>query len=229
MDPDGTLSGMKQDWNERARTDAEFFIAKTQDPKAFDASAADDLANLLEGIESSVTADARVLDLGCGIGRLIKPLAPRVAELHGVDVSGEMIERARTYLADIPNVTLSENNGSDLSGLKTGMFDVAYSYLMFQHIPDSDIVEMYLREVNRVLKPGAAFKFQIDGRGDRIFWRVYRALRGHSSWRGALWTESGIVEAVGRAGFDVVDVRVDPRQHGAMRYAYLWVTCTKRS
>ena len=32
---------MKQDWNERARSDAEFFIAKTQDSKAFDASAAD--------------------------------------------------------------------------------------------------------------------------------------------------------------------------------------------
>lgn len=229
MEPDLTLTRMKQDWNERARTDAEFFIAKTTGPEAFDASAAEDVDTLLQGVESFVTPTAKVLDLGCGIGRLIKLLAPRVGGLHGVDVSGEMIERARAYLADVPNVTLSENNGSNLAQLPDGSFDFAYSYLMFQHIPDRDIVETYLREAARVLKPGAAFKFQIDGRGDRIFWRAYRALRGHSSWRGALWTESGIVDASRKAGFEVVDRRVDPRHHGLMRYAYLWITCTKRS
>ena len=106
---------------------------------------------------------------------------------------------------------------------------LVYSYLMFQHIPDSNIVETYLREVNRVLKPGAAFKFQIDGRGDRVFWRIYRAFSGHSSWRGALWTESGIVEALGGLGSTL---SIDAWTHAdtaLMRYAYLWVTCIKRS
>lgn len=220
---------MKQDWNERAREDAEFFIAKTTDSDAFETSAEEDLAYLLRGIESSVTPDARVLDLGCGIGRLIKPLAARVRELHGVDVSGEMIARGRTYLAEIPNVQLHENNGSDLSELESDSFDLTYSYLMFQHIPERDIVKTYLREVHRVLRDGGVFKFQIDGRGDRLLWRLYRALRGHSSWRGALWKRAEIVAAAADAGFEVVDRRVDERERWVMRYAYLWVTCIKRA
>lgn len=227
MQEDATPTRMKQDWDERARKDAEFFIAKTSDPASFDASAEQDVASLLSGIESFITPTARVLDLGCGIGRLMKPLAPRVAGVHGVDVSGEMIERARTYLADLSNVTLTENSGADLSGLDSESFDFAYSYLMFQHIPERPVVETYLSEVARVLRPGGAFKFQIDARGERPFWRAYRAVRGHSSWRGVLWTREGITEATKKAGFEVTDCRLDPRKRGAMRYAYVWVTCIK--
>lgn len=229
MEPDRTVDRMKQDWNVRAVKDAEFFIAKTTDHAAFDASAQADLTDLLNGIDGFVTRDARVLDLGCGIGRLIKPLAPLVGEIHGVDVSGEMIRRARSYLTDISNVVLHENSGSDLAGLDSSSFDLAYSYLMFQHIPDRDVVKAYLRETHRVLKVGGAFKFQVDGRGDRPLWRAYRALRAPSSWRGALWTRDGIVEATREAGLDVIDCAIDQRDRLLMRYAYLWVTCVKRS
>ena len=229
MEPDGTLTRMKQDWNERARKDAEFFIAKTTGAEAFEASARDDVRALVSGIESAITPSARILEMGCGIGRLIKQLAPQVREIHGIDVSGEMIERAGVYLADLPNVHLHENTGSDLSDLETGSFDVVYSYLMFQHVPDQTVVERYLHEASRVLRPSGVFKFQIDGRGDRPLWRAYRSIRGHSSWRGALWTRSGIKAAVRRAGFDVIDCEVDPRKRGAMKHAYLWVTCVKAS
>ena len=224
---DRTASRMKQDWDERAREDARYFIAKTAGDDAFEASAADDLSMLTEGIGARLTPTSRVLDVGCGIGRLIKPLAPRVAEVHGVDVSGEMIARARDYLKDLPNVRLFENSGSDLDALDDEAYDFGYSYLMFQHIPDRDIVRGYLQEAFRVVKRGGIFRFQMDGRGDRWIWRLYRRLRGNSSWRGVLWTREQMIEAARAAGFEVLDVRVDPRSHGAMRYAYVWVTCSK--
>ena len=218
---------MKKDWNERARTDARFFIAKTSGSAEFENSAVQDVVSLIAGLDLS--PDSRVLDLGCGIGRLIKPLAAKVGEIHGVDVSGEMIQRAREYLGDLSNVRLYENDGSDLSELRSDTYDFVYSYLMFQHIPDRAIVERYLSEVYRVTKVGGTFRFQIDGRGDRLFWRAYRAVRGHSSWRGVIWKRGAIAAATRDAGFEVVEHSVDTRKHGLMRYAYVWVTCVKRS
>ena len=53
-------------------------------------------------------AEDRVLDIGCGIGRIEKYLAPRVGEMCAVDVSGRMIARARERLAGLPNVRLRE-------------------------------------------------------------------------------------------------------------------------
>ena len=41
--------------------------------------------------------------------------------------------------------------------------DFAFSYIVFQHIPSREIVENYMREVNRLLRPGALFKFQVQG------------------------------------------------------------------
>ena len=42
-------------------------------------------------------------------------------------------------------------------------FDFAYSEIVFQHIPNRDVIENYVREVNRLLRPGALFKFQLHG------------------------------------------------------------------
>ena len=44
----------------------------------------------------------RALEIGCGPGRLMKPMSRHFGEIHGVDVSDEMIARARQNLRDIP-------------------------------------------------------------------------------------------------------------------------------
>ena len=42
-------------------------------------------------------------------------------------------------------------------------FDFAFSSIVFQHIPSRDIIESYLHEVNRLLRPGALFKLEVHG------------------------------------------------------------------
>ena len=42
-------------------------------------------------------------------------------------------------------------------------FDFAFSVIVFQHIPSREIIENYVREVHRLLRPGALFKFQVQG------------------------------------------------------------------
>lgn len=102
----------------------------------------------------------KVLDLGCGIGRLTKLMASRCDEMTGVDFSPEMIEQAKTYLASIPNVKLFVNNGMDLSLFENSSFDFVYSMITLQHIPSLFVIENYIAEIARVLKPGGYTKLQ---------------------------------------------------------------------
>ena len=103
------------------------------------------------------------MEIGCGLGRITRPFAENFLEVHGVDVSAEMIERARQRLRDCPNVTLHLISGMDLSSLPDKHFDLAFSYLVFQHIPSRTVIQNYIREAARVLKPGGALKVQLNG------------------------------------------------------------------
>jgi SAM-dependent methyltransferase len=102
----------------------------------------------------------RIVEIGCGAGRLTKALAALFGEVHAVDVSAEMIRLASEEVGALPNVRLYVNKGADLSALPASSFHFAFSFLVFQHISEQVIIESYVREVHRGLVPGALFKFQ---------------------------------------------------------------------
>ena len=81
---------------------------------------------------------------------------------------------------------------------------------MFQHIPSREIIENYVREVNRLLRPGALFKFQVQG-------YVTTETKPDDTWLGASFSEATGVEMALRCGFE-------PRyRHGAGdQYFWLW-------
>lgn len=101
-----------------------------------------------------VTRDSTVLDLGCGIGRVMLPLSAHVKEIHGVDISPDMIRFAREYLNGIGNVHLYPVNGVDLKGFPAGKFDFVYSFITLQHIMSKRALVNNLFEIKRVLKYG---------------------------------------------------------------------------
>lgn len=162
---------MRDDWDARARENARHFVqtGKTEwtDDEFFasgetsvDEYIRNDLGNICQGRDPNAM---RVLEIGCGAGRVTRALARLFGEVHGVDISGEMIERARAALAGDRNSFLYQNNGMDLSVLPALEFDFAFSMIVFQHIPSKDIVESYFREVSRMLRPEALFKVQVHG------------------------------------------------------------------
>ena len=53
---------------------------------------------ILKGID--LVPDAVVLEIGCGFGRLLRPISVRAREAHGVDISSEMVQRATEALHD---------------------------------------------------------------------------------------------------------------------------------
>lgn len=160
---------MRADWNRRAREDAHYYVAfgrHDQDEEEFLATAADVLRGLerelRRGLPGTNPRARRALEIGCGPGRLMKPLSAQFGEIHGVDVSDEMVALARQRLASIPHAHAHAGSGADLRQFADDSFDFLYSYAVFQHIPQAEVVFSYLREAARVLKPGGLMRFQVN-------------------------------------------------------------------
>jgi SAM-dependent methyltransferase len=95
-------------------------------------------------------APRRALDFGCGVGRLLLPLAKRCAEVVGVDVSDTMLREAETNCrtAGVDNVTLVKGD-DELSGV-AGHFDLVHTLMVLQHIPVGRGVRLFRRLVDLV-------------------------------------------------------------------------------
>ncbi|MHB8329636.1 MAG: class I SAM-dependent methyltransferase [Acidimicrobiales bacterium] len=176
---------MRAYWDAKARENAKYYIHSVLDYRrtdndAFWASGAEALENTLGPFGRSIAAADRVLEIGCGIGRITKALAERAGHVIGVDVSAEMIERARLELAHLDNVELLAGNGRDLAQIPSSSCDVVYSFIVFQHIPDPAVTCNYVREIGRVLAGGGWTVFQVSDYPEIHRPEFHRAILG---WR----------------------------------------------
>jgi ubiquinone/menaquinone biosynthesis C-methylase UbiE len=127
-----------------------------------------------------------------------------------VDVSAEMIERARANLQGTGNITLILGDGATLASVADQSLDFAFSYIVFQHIPSLDVISSYCREVSRVLTPGSLFKFQVQG-------AVFERENGPDTWQGVTVTEVDAAHLADENGFTI------ERTSGAgTQYYWLW-------
>jgi SAM-dependent methyltransferase len=158
---------MKEDWDARARVNARFYIASSEpnDENAFDESGRRDVEHFFAGLDHLLTPSTVALDIGCGIGRMDRHVAGRVGRLTGLDVSKEMVSRARERLSELSNVEFIEGDGYSLDKVPSASIDLVFSHIVFQHIPRK-VTLGYFTEVFRVLAPGGSFVFQVPEEGD---------------------------------------------------------------
>lgn len=103
----------------------------------------------LKFLEDYVMASEKILDLGCGNGRLWELFQERAVDYYGVDVSERLIEIAKSrypeakfQVADALNLPFPDN-----------FFDKIFSIAVLHHIPSKELRLQFLKEAKRVLKP----------------------------------------------------------------------------
>ena len=212
-EPD-VLQRMRADWNERAGEDAYYYVAfgrREQDTDEFFSSASHVLPALLPELARLRERNA-ALEIGCGPGRLLKPMSTHFAEVHGVDISDEMIKLARERLRGIPNAFPHHGTGSDLALFGDGTFDFVYSYAVFQHIPSREVVFNYLREAHRVLKTGGILRCQVNGLPPHA--------RQYDTWSGVRISADDLRSFAREYDFQLLAL-------DGIWTQYMWITCRK--
>ena len=111
----------------------------------------------LKILEDYVAEDERVLDLGCGNGRLYELLRKKSADYYGVDASEKLIAIAKQRY---PNAKFRVADALNLPFLDN-FFDKIISIAVLHHIPSQELRLQFLKEANRVLKPKGLFFLMI--------------------------------------------------------------------
>ena len=147
-----------------------------------------------------LTGERRVLDAGCGAGRMMPLLAGHGCSVEGVDLSPQMVRRS---LRDHPEHPAQVASIADLP-FADASFDGVFCWYSTIHSPDPDLADI-LRELRRVLRPGgyALVAFQ-TGEGVRDVSESYRR-HGHEVVLHR-WNRSPeqVAQALGTAGLTVV-------------------------
>ena len=215
------LEKMRGDWNGRAIEDARYYVAfgrRGQQDEEFFNSAADVVRSLegeLKRLPREIPAQARrALEVGCGPGRLMRPMSRNFGEIHGVDVSDEMIRLAQERFGGASGMRLYLTNGADLSPVSSDYFDFVYSYAVFQHIPSRDVVLSYFDEIRRVLKTGGIARLQLNG--------LPPSTKAPDTWEGVRLSREEIADYARDHGFQLLALEGAGTQ-------YLWTTWRKQS
>lgn len=96
----------------------------------------------------------KVLDYGCGNGRLLELLARKNVNYTGVDVSQKLIDIAKNKYKP-ENIEFYKINASQSSlAFENNYFNTVYSIAVFHHIPGEELRKEIIKEIYRVTKPG---------------------------------------------------------------------------
>jgi ubiquinone/menaquinone biosynthesis C-methylase UbiE len=154
--------------------------------------------------------DDVVLEIGCGIARVGKPLSRECLHWFGADISGGMLARAAERTRELPNVTLVELATVGLQEFPRDAFDLVYCTIVFMHLFEWDRFR-YVEEAFRVLRPGGRCYFDNFPLDSNHGWSVFmEGARYPLERRPAHLSMSSTREELGvylrKAGF--VDVRI---------------------
>jgi SAM-dependent methyltransferase len=170
---------MRSYWDEAARNNAAWYVDTSLDYSApdmqkFFETGRTVVALALDDSPVAPPGSGLAVEIGSGLGRICLALADRFEKVIGIDISPEMVERARELVTH-PAVSFEIGSGTGLGNLDDSSVDLVLSFTVFQHIPSIPVIEHYLVEAGRVLKPGGLLVFQWNNEPGSLRWRLRRA------------------------------------------------------
>jgi SAM-dependent methyltransferase len=235
---DRAIDGMRRYWDERAQANAAWYVDTSlaydsPDMTQFFLAAEVIVAAALDDAPARPAGRDRAVEIGSGLGRICLALAGRFDEVIGVDIAPEMVRRARE-LVEHPHVEFVLGDGSSLQPIADSSADLVLSFTVFQHIPKVRVIDDYIAEASRVLKPGGLLIFQWSNLPGHRTWPLRRFLlgvlqrtglhperyrRNAPQFLGSRVPSSRIRHSVESAGLDLVGLR----DEGSL-FAWAWAT-----
>ena len=119
-----------------------------------------DLLKTLDSVGYQPQRTDRILDFGCGCGRLTRHLVRETdAEIFGTDYNPALIAWCK---ANLPRASFSRNNLAPPLSYGAATFDLVIARSVFTHLTE-DMMRRWLAEMARVIRPGGLFYFSMHG------------------------------------------------------------------
>lgn len=128
---------------------------------------------LLRRVEPYVTEWDTVIEIGCGVGRLLIPMARRFETAVGVDIAPTMLSHLRTNATE-QGVAVQTYQSDEAWYRHRANF--IYSKIVFRHIADWDVIDRYIRQTRAALRKDGVALFGFDTRPKTLGYRLRRWL-----------------------------------------------------
>lgn len=154
----------------------------------------------------ALAPDARVLEIGCGMGRYTIPMAKRGVAVEGLDLTPELLERLRSFEGG-ETVPLHCADILDAPPAVHGAFDAVVGFFMLHHLHD---LEGSFAAVARLLKPEGRVAFVEPNPFNPLYYMQITLSPG-MTWKGdkgILEMRRGLIsEAMRRGGLELTGVK----------------------
>jgi 2-polyprenyl-3-methyl-5-hydroxy-6-metoxy-1,4-benzoquinol methylase len=170
--------GTDRDWEKWGEQDPYFGVLSAEDFRKsnlseknraeFFRTGEEHVDEIFSKVRRHLAADfnpARCMDFGCGVGRLVIPLAGRCAEVTGIDVADSMLAEARANCSSAKIANAKFVKSDDRMSQLEGNYDLIHSVIVFQHIPTARGIVL-LGELLKHLAPGGVVALQFFYRSD---------------------------------------------------------------
>ena len=130
----------------------------------------------IEPLKRYIKPRDKILDVGCGNGRLQEILKEKNVDYIGVDISEKLIEIAKRKYPRAKFIVLTDPLKLPF---EDNSFDKVFAIRVLHHIPSEDFRKKFLKELKRVLKPSGLLILTVwswKSRDKRSFFRILKSI-----------------------------------------------------
>lgn len=152
---------MRLEWDRRIEHDYRYWMSDgVESDRLMWETGVRDFGILSAGLDASNSKTQVALELGCGVGRLLRAASSVFGKVVGIDVSESAVRHARQFVQDLPHIDVHLGNGINLEGIHSSSIDFAYSFAALSSMPVA-VIASYLHDLSRVMKFDGRVSLQV--------------------------------------------------------------------